>query len=180
MKYCSHCGTPVELRVPEGDHLPRAVCPSCGQIHYVNPKVIVGCVAEWEGRILMCRRAIEPRLGLWTFPAGFLEMGETSVEGAARETQEEAQAEVAIDGLLAVLSVPRVSQIYLVHRGRLLNPHHGPTPESAETLLMSEAEIPWDAIAFPTVYHGLRFFFADRSAGQWGQHYMDVTQPARG
>lgn len=158
--------------------MPRHICPSCGHIHYINPKVIVGCIAEWEGRILMCRRAIEPRLGLWTFPAGFLEMSETTGQGAARETLEEAQAEVMVDDLLAVLSVPRVSQVYVVHRGRLANPHHGPTLESTETVLMTEAQIPWDEIAFPTIYHSLRFFCEDRKAGNWGLHYMDISNPA--
>jgi ADP-ribose pyrophosphatase YjhB (NUDIX family) len=177
IKFCSDCGHPVEFRIPEGDHLPRHSCPSCGAIHYRNPKVIVGCVPEWDdGRVLMCRRAIEPRLGLWTFPAGFLEMGETSGEGAARETREEARAEVAIEDLFVVINVPYVSQLYLVHRGRMKNPHHGPTPESSETVLMREDQIPWDEIAFPTIYHSLRFFFADRASGERSFHSLDLTR----
>lgn len=176
MKYCSSCGQPVEIKTPPGDHLPRHVCPSCGAIHYHNPKVIVGCVPEdADGRILMCRRAIEPRLGMWTFPAGFLEMNETSSQGAARETLEEAQAEVDIGELFVVISVPYVSQIYMIHRGRLLNPHHGPTAESSETQLMREEQIPWDRIAFPTIYHGLKFFFEDRARGVQGFHSLELS-----
>src|SRR6185369_12484373 len=114
MKYCSDCGHEVELRVPAGDHVMRHVCPDCGTIHYRNPKVIVGCVPEWEDRILMCKRAIEPRLGRWTFPAGFLELGETSGQGAAREALEEGGCDVDIGELFVVISVPYVSQIYMI------------------------------------------------------------------
>lgn len=175
MNYCSHCGAPVELRRPDDDHLPRHICSACGTVHYINPKVIVGCVPEWQdGRILLCRRAIEPRLGLWTFPAGFLELGETSGEGAARETLEEARAEVDIDDLFVVINVPYVSQIYMIYRGRLKTPQHGPTHESSETVLLHEHEIPWTEIAFPTVYHGLKFFFADRAAGVRDFHALDL------
>jgi ADP-ribose pyrophosphatase YjhB (NUDIX family) len=175
MKFCSVCASEVVLRTPEDDHLPRHVCPSCGTVHYINPKVIVGCVPEWEdGRILMCRRAIEPRLGLWTFPAGFLEMGETSGEGATRETLEESRAQVEIGPLFAVINVPYVSQLYLIHRGRMLTADHGPTPESSETALMREDEIPWSEIAFPTIWHGLKFFFEDRAKGVVGFHSLDL------
>jgi 8-oxo-dGTP pyrophosphatase MutT (NUDIX family) len=176
MKFCSACGHPVEFRVPPGDHLPRHVCGQCGTIHYHNPRIIAGCVPQApDGRILMCRRAIEPRLGYWTFPAGFLELGETSAEGAARETLEEAQAEVEVDDLFAVISVSYVSQVYMLHRGRMKTPHHGPTPESSETVLLREDQIPWDEIAFPTIYHGLKFFFEDRAKGIKGFHEMALT-----
>ena len=175
MKFCSNCGHAVEWKVPAGDHAPRHVCPSCGNIHYRNPKVIVGCVPEWEdGRVLMCRRNIEPRLGLWTFPAGFLELGESSGAGAAREAQEEALAEVEIGDLFAVINVPYVSQIYLIHRARLKRAEFGTTPESSEVRLMREDEIPWEQIAFPTVYNGLRFFFEDRARGVKGFHELDL------
>jgi len=176
MNYCSQCGARVELRVPEGDHVPRHVCPSCATIHYRNPKVIVGCIPEWQdGRIVMCKRAIEPRLGRWTFPAGFLELGETSGAGAAREALEEARAEVEPGELFVVINVPYVSQVYLIHRARLLTPRLGPTVESAEVVLMRENEIPWDDIAFPTIWHGLKFFFADRASGHRGVHTLDLT-----
>jgi ADP-ribose pyrophosphatase YjhB (NUDIX family) len=180
MNFCSSCGQPVELKTPPGDHLPRHVCPACGTVHYRNPKVIVGCVPEdADGRILMCRRAIEPRLGMWTFPAGFLELNETSAQGAAREALEESQAEVDVGDLLAVISIPHVSQIYMIHRARMLNSHHGPTHESSETQLMDEAQIPWEQIAFPTIYHGLKFFFEDRALGVSGFHSLEISGPSR-
>lgn len=175
VKYCAECGQPVVLQVPAGDHLPRYVCPACGAVHYRNPKVIAGCIPEWDGRVLMCRRAIEPRLGLWTFPAGFLELGETSREGAAREAREEARIEVEVEDLFVVIGVPYVSQVYLIHRARMLSPSFGPTAESSEVVLMEENEIPWDAIAFPTIYHSLKFFFADRAAGRRSFHTLDLT-----
>ena len=176
MKFCSACGHPVEFRIPPGDHLPRHICEHCGTIHYHNPRIIAGCVPEAaDGRILMCRRAIEPRLGFWTFPAGFLELAETSAQGAARETLEESQALVEIHDLFAVIAVPYVSQVYMLHRGRMKGEHHGATSESSETRLMHEADIPWEEIAFPTIYHGLRFFFEDRARGVRGFHEMDLT-----
>jgi 8-oxo-dGTP pyrophosphatase MutT (NUDIX family) len=181
VKFCNACGHPVRFRVPDGDHQPRHVCDHCGHIQYFNPRVIVGCVPEWEdGRILMCRRDIEPRRGLWTFPAGFMELAETTAQGAARETVEESQADVEVGALFAVITVAYVSQIYMIHRGRLRTPHHGVTPESSETRLMHESEIPWDEIAFPTVWHSLKFFFADRASGQHGVHTLELMRkPAR-
>jgi ADP-ribose pyrophosphatase YjhB (NUDIX family) len=176
MKHCSECGQPVELRIPAGDHLPRHVCPACGAIHYRNPKVIVGCVPEWDDRILMCKRAIEPRLGLWTFPAGFLELGETSAQGAAREALEEARTDVEAGELFVVINVPYVSQVYMIHRARMKTMTFGPTIESSEVVLMRESEIPWEQIAFPTIYHSLKFFFEDRaSGGGRGVHVLDLT-----
>lgn len=181
VQFCNVCGKSVEHRVPEGDNLPRHVCSSCGHIQYFNPRIIAGCIPEWEdGRVLMCKRNIEPRLGLWTFPAGFLELGETSLQGAGREAREESLAEVEVGGLLAVINVPYVSQVYLVHRARLLSERHGPTLESSETRLMTEAEIPWDEIAFPTIFHSLEFFFEDRAAGREEMHTLDLHyQPRR-
>lgn len=175
IRHCNACGHAVEFRVPEGDHLPRHLCPSCGHIQYHNPKIIVGVIPEAaDGRILMCRRNIEPRLGLWTFPAGFMEMGETSAQGAAREAMEEAQADVIVDDLLMVINVPYVSQVYLIHRGRLRSEHHGPTFESSETCLLPEHEIPWQDIAFPTISSSLRQFFADRRQRQFQIHLLDL------
>jgi ADP-ribose pyrophosphatase YjhB (NUDIX family) len=181
MKFCSTCGHGVELKTPPGDHLQRFICANCGEIHYRNPKVIVGCIPEWEdGRIVMCKRNIEPRLGKWTFPAGFLELSETSGQGAAREAFEESLAEVEITGLLAVINVPYVSQVYVIHRARLLRPQCGPTPESSEVRLMREDQIPWDEIAFPTVWHSLKFFFADRAKDSPGFHELDlIRRPIR-
>lgn len=181
VQFCNLCGSAVEFRLPEGDHLPRHVCTRCHHIQYFNPRVIVGCVPEWEdGRILLCKRDIEPRRGLWTLPAGFMEMGETSAQGAARETLEESQADVEVGELLTLINVAYVSQVYMIYHGRLRSPHHAPTPESSETRLMREDEIPWDQIAFPTILHSLRFFFADRAAGRRQIHTLDlITKPLR-
>ncbi|MGQ0502111.1 MAG: NUDIX hydrolase [Panacagrimonas sp.] len=178
--FCNACGQKVEHRIPDGDHQMRHVCRSCGHIQYFNPRVIVGCIPEWEdGRILMCRRNIQPRMGLWTFPAGFMELGETTGQGAAREALEESQADVEPLDVLAILNVPHVSQVTVVHRARMRGPHHGTTPESSETRLMTEAEIPWDEIAFPTVWHSLKFFFADRAAGRKEIHAIDIAYKPR-
>ncbi len=176
MKFCSDCGGTLERRIPEGDHAPRQVCTQCGVIHYRNPKVIVGCIPEAsDGRILMCKRAIHPRHGLWTFPAGFLELGETAASGAAREAKEESGADVEIEDLLAVIDVPYVSQVYMIYRSRLVGSAFHTTPESSEVVLMREDEIPWDAIAFPTIWHSLKFFFQDRSAGLRGIHTLALA-----
>lgn len=180
VQFCNACGHRVDYRVPEGDHQRRHICPVCDHIQYFNPRVIVGCVPEWEdGRILMCRRDIEPRRGLWTFPAGFLELGESTAQGAGREAMEESQADVEVGELFAVINVPYVSQVYMVHRGRLRTPHHGPTPESSETVLMREDEIPWGEIAFPTIWHSLKFYFADRAAGTHSVHTLDLSYKPR-
>lgn len=177
MNYCSDCGHPIERRTPSGDHLARYMCTHCGRIHYQNPKIVTGCIPVWGDRLLLCRRAIEPRLGYWTFPAGYLELGETPRIGAEREALEETGVKVEAGELLAVISVPSVSQIYVVHRGYALSNAHHPTRESLETALMLEDEIPWDHIAFPTIYHSLRFFLADRAIGQERFHWMDLLPP---
>ncbi len=179
MKYCSDCGAAVEHKIPPGDHLPRAVCPACRTVHYHNPKVIVGCIPEWGEQILMCKRAIEPRLGLWTFPAGFLEQHESSGQGAAREALEESRAIVTIGELFVVINVPYVSQVYMVHRAKLTAPQFGPTSESSEVVLMREDEIPWERIAFPTIWHSLKFFYADRKAGCENFHTLDLIHKPR-
>lgn len=142
-------------RIPEGDTLERDVCATCGHVHYVNPKIVVGAVCSWHGRILLCRRAIEPRHGFWTIPAGYMEERETPAEGAAREAREEAQAKIEIDRLLAVYSVPRISQVQLIFRAKLANPDFAPGSESLETKLFAWEEIPWDMLAFPSVHWAL-------------------------
>lgn len=176
IKFCSSCGATVELKTPKGDHLPRYVCFRCNEVHYANPKIIVGCIAEAaDGRILMCRRATEPCTGLWTFPGGFMELGETSDIAAARETFEETLAVVEVVDLFAVISASYIGQVYLLHRGRLKNERHGQTPESLETRLMREDEIPWDRIAFSAVEHGLKCFFGDRKKGVRGFHELHLS-----
>jgi ADP-ribose pyrophosphatase YjhB (NUDIX family) len=143
-------------RVPEGDTLARDVCARCGHIHYVNPKIVVGAVCSWHGRILLCRRAIEPRRGYWTIPAGYMEERETPAEGAAREALEEAQAKIEIDRLLAVYAVPRISQVQLIFRATLVAPDFAPGIESLEASLFAWEEIPWDSLAFPSVHWALK------------------------
>ena len=166
MNFCSHCGTPVRVEVPQGDNRPRHVCPNCGAIHYHNPKVVVGCIPEWEDRILLCRRAIEPKYGLWTLPAGFMENGETTSEGAARETLEEAGARVDRLDLYTMISLPDINQVYLVFRARLLHLDFHPGEESLEARLFQEHEIPWDDLAFRTIQRTLEHYFADRRSGE--------------
>ena len=151
MKYCSACGQPVTPTVPDGDNRPRAVCTACGTIHYVNPKLVVGCVPELEGRILLCRRAIEPRLGFWTVPAGFMELGETLGEAAIRETWEEALARVELGPLFSVVDVVHAGQVHVFFKARLLQPEFGPGAESLETRLFRPEEIPWAELAFPSI-----------------------------
>ena len=176
MNYCSDCGARVELRVPEGDTLPRHVCTSCGTIHYENPKMVVGCIPEWENRILLCRRAIEPRRGLWTVPAGFMENAETTAEGAQRETLEEANARVEILGLYALFNIPHINQVYMLFRARLLDLDFSAGAESLETRLFEENEIPWEEIAFITVRRTLRHYFDDRRRGEF-QFHIGTIEP---
>jgi len=166
MKFCSNCGSSaLEQRVPEGDTLPRYICSNCGTIHYQNPKVVVGCLPVWGEQVLLCKRAIEPRLGLWTLPAGFLENGETIFAGAARETEEEARARVEVGSLYTMISLPHINQIYVMFRSRLLDLGFGPGPESIEVRLFDEDEVPWSEIAFRTITRTLRNFFLDRKLG---------------
>ena len=174
MNYCSNCGAAVRLHIPPEDNLPRYVCGACQTIHYQNPKIVVGCIPEWEGRILLCRRAIEPRYGLWTLPAGFMENEETTAQAALRETLEEANAKVAIGDLFALFNLPHISQVYLAFRGRLLDLDFSPGTESLEVELFDEAHIPWDRLAFQTIRDTLRHYFADRRAGAYGFHFADI------
>ena len=177
MNYCHQCGAPVEFRIPPGDSLPRHVCPRCETIHYINPKVVVGCIAEWQGKILLCRRAIEPRQGCWTLPAGFMENSESTVEAAQRETFEEACAQVKIDGLFSLINIPHISQVHLFYRGRMLDADFGAGVESLETALFAENEIPWAEIAFHSVTLSLKAYLADRRSGQFGFHEDLLTPP---
>ncbi len=174
MKYCSDCGARVSLRTPEGDHLPRFVCDACGTIHYQNPKIVAGCLLDWEGEVLLCRRAIEPRYGLWTFPAGFMENHETSVGAALRETWEEANAEVEEARLFALYSLPHISQVYIMYRGRLKQGRASPGAETLEVKLFSQANIPWTELAFPVVGESLELYYEDCSKGQFSTHIGDI------
>jgi ADP-ribose pyrophosphatase YjhB (NUDIX family) len=175
-RFCSVCAAPTEIRIPEGDHFPRRVCPQCGTIHYENPRVVVGCVAEFETRLLVCRRAIEPRRGFWTLPAGFLENGETLEAGAARECQEEALATVQIGSLLMLANVTHAHQVHAFFRARLAVPEFGAGPESLEVRLVDASDIPWDDLAFPSNRCALEAFLADREAGLEGTHVVTVAR----
>ncbi|MDD5296601.1 MAG: NUDIX hydrolase [Rhodocyclaceae bacterium] len=177
MNYCSHCGTAVTLCIPQGDSLPRHVCPACGTIHYQNPKVVVGAIPEWGDSVLLCRRAIEPRHGFWTLPSGFMENRETTAEAAARETLEEACARVEISRLFALIDVPHISQVHLVYRARLLDLDFAPGSESLEVRLFREQDIPWDEIAFRSITMALRLYYADRSRGDYGFHVDTIPAP---
>ncbi len=161
MKYCSECGAPVVQRVPPGDHLPRHVCGRCHTIHYQNPKIVAGCVPVWGDRILLCRRAIEPRRGLWTLPAGFMENGETAAEAAAREAREEANARVEDLALYGVFSLPHINQVYLMFRGVLRDGRASAGEETLEVGLFREGEIPWRELAFPVVRETLARYLAE-------------------
>jgi ADP-ribose pyrophosphatase YjhB (NUDIX family) len=174
MKFCSHCGQPVTLRVPAGDHRPRHVCTGCGAVHYQNPKIVAGCVPEYAGRILLCRRAIEPRLGYWTIPAGFMENGETTQDAARRESIEEALADVEIGSLLAVVHVLHADQVHVMFRAHLPRPEFGAGAESLEVMLCDEADIPWPDIAFRSVDFALRRYLEDRRAGLERHHFTAI------
>lgn len=175
IRHCRACGAPTQYRMPADDNRERAVCPSCGTVHYENPINVVGTVPVWGDKLLLCRRAIEPRKGLWTLPAGFLEIGETLEAGALRETEEEAGARATLDGLFTVLSVVRVAQVHLFYRARLLDADFAPGPETIEARLFAEAEVPWDQLAFRTVRETLLRWFADRERGAFGLHCADIA-----
>jgi len=179
MNFCNQCGAPVRLRVPEGDHLARYVCEACGAIHYQNPRLVVGCVPEHEGAILLCRRAIEPRRGYWTVPAGFMENGETLQEAAARESREEALAEVAIGSLLAVVHVLHAQQVHVFFRASLPAAHYSAGAESLEVALVNPADIPWTELAFPSTEFALRRYLEDQAAGRDGHHFTTIDRRLR-
>lgn len=174
MKFCPNCAASIAQRVPPGDSVPRYLCDACGSIHYQNPKLVLGCLPEWENRLLLCRRAIEPRYGYWTLPAGFMENGESTGEGAARETLEEAGARVELIAAFSMISVPYVNQVHVFYRARLLDLDFKPGEESLEVALFEEARVPWKDIAFRTVGLTLKHWFADRARGSFGFHAEDI------
>lgn len=176
MKFCSNCGAEVVLNIPEGDNRERHICTSCELIHYQNPNVVTGCLATWEDKVLLCKRAIEPRYGLWTLPAGFMEMGETSTEAAIRETLEEANARVNVECLYVVLNLPQANQVYMIFRSTLKDLDFSPGAESLEVRLFEEQEIPWNKIAFGTIKHSLKFYFEDKAKGEYSLHVGDIIK----
>ena len=165
MKFCSTCGQAVVHKTPAGDNRPRYCCEGCGAIHYENPRLVVGTVPVFEGKVLLCKRAIEPRYGFWTLPAGFMENGESVAEGAARETVEEAGAQIDIGALFSVLDVPHVHQVHVFYLANMRSAALDPGEETLEARLFDEAEVPWDLLAFPTVKNTLRWYFEDRQKG---------------
>jgi ADP-ribose pyrophosphatase YjhB (NUDIX family) len=175
IQHCPACGSPVAYRVPPDDNRERATCTACGTIHYENPLNVVGTVPVWQDQVLLCRRNIEPRFGLWTLPAGFMELGETTAEGAARETDEEAGARIELQGLFSVLNVVRVGQVHLFYRARMLDTTLAPGPETIEARLFHEHEVPWDQLAFRTVRVTLERYFDDRRRGEFGLHCTDIA-----
>ena len=155
MSILTSCCHFVEI-IPEGDDRLRQTCPDCGYIAYENPKLIVGAVCTWKDKFLLCKRAIEPRIGYWTIPAGYLEINETFAEGAAREVWEEARARIDISGVLGIYEIPRISQVYVIHKAELTEPKFGPGPESEEVMLINWENIPWNELAFPSVNWALK------------------------
>jgi ADP-ribose pyrophosphatase YjhB (NUDIX family) len=187
MKFCSECAAPVSLSIPAGDNRPRYVCAGCATIHYQNPKMVMGTVPVWERdgalKILLCKRAIEPRYGYWTLPAGFMENNETTAEAAIRETHEEAGANIELGKLFTLLNVARVHQVHMFYLATLVDLDFAPGEESLEVRMFTEAEIPWDELAFPTIRTTLELFFADRvkmrEGGDYGFHTQDITNNMR-
>jgi len=175
IKHCRTCGAEVRYETPADDNRDRATCTSCATVHYENPLNVVGTLPFWEDRVLLCRRNIEPRRGLWTLPAGFMELGESTAEGALRETVEEAGAHVEMLGLYTLLNVVRVGQVHLFYRARLLDVDFAPGPESIEARLFGEDEVPWPEIAFRTTRRTLELFFAERRSGSFAFHAEDIT-----
>lgn len=168
MKFCSACGKAVSLRTPAGDNRDRHVCDHCETVHYQNPRIIAGCIPTYRDRVLLCRRAIEPRHGYWTLPAGFLENGETTLEGALRECREEANALIRQPELYTMVDIPHISQVYMFFRGELVSLDFSPGEESLEVELFEEGDIPWSEIAFPSVKTTLEHFFNDSKTGNYG------------
>lgn len=174
IKHCRVCGAPAEYRIPADDNRERATCTACGDIAYENPINVVGTVPVWGEQVLLCRRNIEPRYGLWTLPAGFLELGETTADGARRETDEEAGAHIELLPLFTLYNVVRAGQVHFFYRARLLDTVFAPGPETIEAQLFHEHEVPWDQIAFRTVRETLLRYFEDSKAGRYGLHVADI------
>ena len=188
MKFCSECANPVELTIPAGDNRPRYVCTHCTAIHYQNPKMVLGSIPVWERdgqlQVLLCKRAIEPRYGYWTLPAGFMENNETTAEAAVRETVEEAGANIELGPLFSLMNVARVHQVHMFYLATLRNLDFAPGEESLDVQMFTEEQIPWDELAFPTIRNTLELFFADRarmraSGGGYGFNTQDITKPMR-
>ena len=180
MKYCCYCSAELIFEIPEDDNRHRYICKRCDTIHYQNPKIVAGCIPVWEDQVLLCKRAIEPRFGFWTLPAGFMECGETSHEAGLRETLEEANARVEVEQLFAVFNLPHVDQVYMMFRARLLDLDFSPGDESQQVQLYKEEDIPWGELAFTTIRETLKCYFEDRRQGNFSLHTGDVTKTESG
>lgn len=180
MKFCSLCGSGnLATRIPAGDNVDRIVCGDCETVHYQNPRIVVGCLPVWEDKVLLCKRAIEPRYGLWTLPAGFMENGESVEQGAMRETLEEANARVELGDLYTMISLVHVHQVYMMFRADLVDLNFGPGTESLEVELFTEDEIPWEQLAFRTITRTLRNYFVDRKLGSFRFHSSSIDRAAK-
>ncbi len=177
MKFCNACGATVELRIPHEDSRARYVCTECDIVHYENPKLVIAAIPVWQDKILLCKRAIEPRYGMWTLPGGFMENGESTGDAAVRETLEEAGARIQLDGLYSMYSLPYIAQVHLVFRARLLDLDYAAGVESLEVKLFSEADIPWDELAFRPVRYSLEHYFAERKTGNFTLHEGELSAP---
>ncbi|HAZ80802.1 MAG TPA: NUDIX hydrolase [Porticoccaceae bacterium] len=177
MKFCSSCGNSITQKIPIGDNRLRYVCDKCGEIHYQNPRVIAGILPTYNNKIMLCKRSIQPREGYWTLPAGFLENGESTLEGALRECFEESLAKVINPALYAIFDIPQINQVYMFYRAELETPEYGPTSESSEVALFDEAEIPWSQLAFPMVEVALDHYLEDRKTGHFNIIREDIRRP---
>ena len=174
MKFCSDCGAVVELRIPQGDNLPRYVCTRCEAIHYQNPKIVTGCIPQWENKILLCKRAIQPRYGFWTLPAGFMENNETTAQAARRETLEEAHSRVESLDLYALFNIPHINQVYIMYRAKMVDLEFKAGEESLDVALFTQSEIPWEVLAFPVIHETVKLYFADYNRGEFSTHVRDI------
>lgn len=179
MKFCSECGKSVVHRVPEGDNLPRYICEHCDIIHYQNPKLVVGCLPVWNDQILLCKRAIEPSHGLWTLPAGFMENQESLEEAALRESREEANANLKIESIYSVISLPHINQVYVLYLAKLLDLDFHAGIESLDVQLFNKEDIPWDQLAFQTISNTLKHYFADKKRNDFSVHTGVISKHNR-
>ena len=176
-RFCSQCGTPITCLTPPDDNRVRAVCEACGAVHYQNPRNVVGVLATWEDKILLCRRAIQPRRNKWTLPAGFMELGETTAQGAMRETQEEAGARIELGALYTIIDVPHVDQVHFFYLGRALSDELFPGPESTEAGFYHPQDIPWNDLAFRTVATTLQHYVEDARVGIFPVRHYAIPMP---
>lgn len=176
MKYCCYCSASLVIKIPDDDNRERYVCPDCNTIHYRNPHIVTGCLPVHEDKILLCKRSIQPRYGCWTLPGGFMELDETTLQGALRETREEANARVEVQQLYTVINLPHVNQVYMMYRSRLLDLDFSAGDESLDARLFTEEEIPWEELAFMTIRQTLEFYFRDRATGRFQLHTGDILK----